>query len=215
MVRLSLLLAAGVMAISATSAQASVVFSDSLQTTLAPSNWASYNSAAIVPVGSLGNALHFNAGGSGGDLFSVPFAGPGTYTIKVDYLCGTPGGCGGYIGLAPGASTVVTPTSPTGGDAWLATDTPAAYGAPFPLIGNGTAFTTNTFTFTVTSPGTFGLKLEDFTGAGGTAGDAYFRNLSVSAVPEPATWGLMLMGFGMIGFASRRRAKVSTNVTYA
>lgn len=34
------------------------------------------------------------------------------------------------------------------------------------------------------------------------------------AVPEPATWAMMLMGFGMIGFAARnRRAKV--RVTYA
>ncbi|WP_332790050.1 PEPxxWA-CTERM sorting domain-containing protein [Sphingomonas sp. GB1N7] len=36
-----------------------------------------------------------------------------------------------------------------------------------------------------------------------------------AAVPEPATWGLMLTGFGMVGFGMRRRAKVSTTVTYA
>lgn len=35
------------------------------------------------------------------------------------------------------------------------------------------------------------------------------------AVPEPATWALMLAGFGMIGFAARRRQSVKTNVTYA
>jgi len=29
--------------------------------------------------------------------------------------------------------------------------------------------------------------------------------LKVSAVPEPATWGMMLMGFGAIGFVARRR----------
>ena len=28
-------------------------------------------------------------------------------------------------------------------------------------------------------------------------------------VPEPATWGMMLMGFGAAGFAIRRRRKVS------
>ena len=28
------------------------------------------------------------------------------------------------------------------------------------------------------------------------------------AVPEPATWGMMLLGFGMIGFAARRRQKL-------
>lgn len=30
-------------------------------------------------------------------------------------------------------------------------------------------------------------------------------NMAVQAVPEPATWGMMLFGFGAIGFAMRRR----------
>ena len=36
-----------------------------------------------------------------------------------------------------------------------------------------------------------------------------FDNLA-AAVPEPATWAMMIGGFGMIGAASRRRAKVAT-----
>ena len=42
-------------------------------------------------------------------------------------------------------------------------------------------------------------------------------NFSVTGpVPEPATWALMFAGFGMIGFAMRRRNnKVSTTVSYA
>lgn len=35
------------------------------------------------------------------------------------------------------------------------------------------------------------------------------------AVPEPATWAMMLMGFGGIGFALRRRSTVRTTVAYA
>ena len=35
------------------------------------------------------------------------------------------------------------------------------------------------------------------------------------SVPEPATWGLMLVGFGAMGYAMRRRAKVRTNVRFA
>ncbi|WP_225883093.1 FxDxF family PEP-CTERM protein [Sphingomonas aliaeris] len=40
-------------------------------------------------------------------------------------------------------------------------------------------------------------------------------NGNVAAVPEPATWAMMIAGFGMVGFAMRRRAKVSTAVAYA
>jgi hypothetical protein len=36
---------------------------------------------------------------------------------------------------------------------------------------------------------------------------------AVAAVPEPATWAMMLGGFGLIGAASRRR--VRTSVTFA
>lgn len=37
----------------------------------------------------------------------------------------------------------------------------------------------------------------------------------VAAVPETATWAMMLAGFGMIGFAARRRKSVKTTVTFA
>lgn len=58
-------------------------------------------------------------------------------------------------------------------------------------------------TLSISSTGTFGV-------------DAILDNLSVSgAVPEPATWALMIMGFGAVGGAMRRRAKVRTTVAYA
>ena len=39
--------------------------------------------------------------------------------------------------------------------------------------------------------------------------------LQLAAVPEPATWGMMILGFGAMGFAMRRRAKVRANVSFA
>lgn len=36
----------------------------------------------------------------------------------------------------------------------------------------------------------------------------------IAAVPEPATWAMMLAGLGMIGFAARRRNSVKTTVRF-
>lgn len=68
------------------------------------------------------------------------------------------------------------------------------------LIGSSTwqNFTTSfigtgaTVTFAVTN-----------TVGGGNAG-VVLDNISVTAVPEPAAWGMMLAGFALIGFAKRR-----------
>lgn len=38
---------------------------------------------------------------------------------------------------------------------------------------------------------------------------------AVSAVPEPATWAMMILGLGMVGFSLRRRANQAIRVTYA
>lgn len=38
-----------------------------------------------------------------------------------------------------------------------------------------------------------------------TSPNFYLDNVVVTMVPEPAAWGLMVAGFGMVGFAARRR----------
>ena len=41
-------------------------------------------------------------------------------------------------------------------------------------------------------------------------------NLAVGgAVPEPATWAMMIVGFGLVGGAMRRSRKATARVTYA
>ena len=56
----------------------------------------------------------------------------------------------------------------------------------------------------------------------GTSGRQYIgldnvavADTGVAAVPEPGTWGMMLAGFGMIGFAARRRRAINTTVRFA
>ena len=75
---------------------------------------------------------------------------------------------------------------------------------------NWTGNETNPFDpghFTYVGDGSGDVKLrilgvsESFDGRFGGAID----NVRVTAVPEPASWGLMLIGFGAIGHASRRR----------
>lgn len=45
---------------------------------------------------------------------------------------------------------------------------------------------------------------------------AFNGSVSATALPEPGTWAMMLVGFGMIGFALRRnRSKVTTRVRYS
>ena len=54
--------------------------------------------------------------------------------------------------------------------------------------------------------GTFSSVKMTFTNGATVADVAQFRlNTAVAAVPEPATWALMLLGFASIGFTIRRR----------
>jgi hypothetical protein len=38
----------------------------------------------------------------------------------------------------------------------------------------------------------------------------YIEDVRLSAVPEPATWAMMLGGFGLLGAAARRRSRATT-----
>jgi hypothetical protein len=59
------------------------------------------------------------------------------------------------------------------------------------------------------------------TGGAGFFSDFEAANLSlglngaVAAVPEPATWALMILGFGAVGVAMRRRHSVAAKVRAA
>lgn len=74
-------------------------------------------------------------------------------------------------------------------------------------ITSTSGLTYNSFSqlFTATGSSTT-LTFASF-GGSGNAGIA-LDNVSVTAVPEPATWGMMILGFGLIGAAARRRQNV-------
>lgn len=63
---------------------------------------------------------------------------------------------------------------------------------------NAAAYTTQ---FTLQAPGNVGFYIYD-NAIGDNRGGV---SLSISAVPEPATWAMLIMGFGAVGMASRRR----------
>jgi hypothetical protein len=49
-----------------------------------------------------------------------------------------------------------------------------------------------------------------------TSSDAiYSGNLTATSVPEPGTWAMMLAGFGLIGFAMRRKSQSHPKVRFA
>jgi hypothetical protein len=62
--------------------------------------------------------------------------------------------------------------------------------------------------------GTYSLTTEGTaTGSNGSYGGSV--SFSASAVPETATWIMMLAGFAMVGFGLRRRSSLKTTVSYA
>ena len=73
------------------------------------------------------------------------------------------------------------------------------------ITGSGNALTLNTDTLMAGATYRFLYTFSAGTGGGTVSGNASF--LQSAAVPEPATWALMLMGFGGIGLAMRRRRR--------
>lgn len=85
------------------------------------------------------------------------------------------------------------------------------------LDGSGVRFNTDSFTNVAFFQPSVGPEDQyRINGGGGisTLGFASSR-LVGGAVPEPSTWLTIILGFGALGFAMRRAAKVRTAVAYA
>lgn len=44
--------------------------------------------------------------------------------------------------------------------------------------------------------------------------NASIENEALSAVPEPASWAMMILGMGAVGYMLRHRQKMTTRVSY-
>jgi len=66
-------------------------------------------------------------------------------------------------------------------------------------VWNGASFNFNSGTATSAVLSFVDLNLA------GDGNDFGIDDITLTAVPEPATWGLMIVGFGLVGFAARRR----------
>jgi len=58
------------------------------------------------------------------------------------------------------------------------------------------------------------IRLTFYAQANGTDTDAAFTNIALTAasaaMPEPASWALLIVGFDLVGFAARRRSAAVT-----
>jgi PEP-CTERM motif len=179
-------------------------------------------------VGSGGmNALVGNSAGTGllaasGNTTSVYSINPASPGSSTSFATGLPGGSAGDLAYS-GSTLYESIVNRSGDDELVNVNTKTVIGL-FKVNGTGpglndvlgladngtsmyaiagtTVYSVNLSNGDLTSVGNYGAL------DGGALGDAYgaaFVNESVSAVPEPSTWAMMLIGFATVGFGAYRR----------
>jgi PEP-CTERM motif len=106
------------------------------------------------------------------------------YTVDFFWRVSGAGDPNAFLTLAVGGSFVTIPE-------------------PASLVGGSTPFVEDSFTFTGTGSDTLSISAQT------NPGDFFVDNISLStvtsAVPEPSTWAMMILGFFGLGFMAYRR----------
>lgn len=180
-------------------ASAGVLFTEDFESGL--SAWTGKNNGAhngqVVtdPLDATNSVLNWTALNSAGDTFTISTfsLAAGDYVLEYDYLgtC-TSGNCGGFVGYSQGYP---------GSHVWL-----AGTGNGYPDL-NPDNGQWNHVVLAFSTATTFHLMLEDFSGSGGVAGDAYFDNFVLRTPDVPAPAALSLLGFGIAGLGVARRRR--------
>jgi hypothetical protein len=84
-------------------------------------------------------------------------------------------------------------------------------------FGGGTGVPLNISTNLLAGANTLSFLVQNDSGTGGPGSNPAGLRVSAvfSAVPEPGTWMLMLLGFGAVGFSMRRRQKTQVRFQFA
>ncbi len=140
-------------------------------------------------------------GDRAGSLSRIIDLAAGLYSLTFQFTGNQLDGIGGQPNIRPPASFEVSfngVTSTVG-----------------PLANNSTAFQTFSATYNVLNDGPVTLSFTQLPGGDQFRG-SIIDSIAIAAVPEPTTWALMILGFGMVGSAlRRRRGKVTTGVSFA
>ena len=158
-------------------------------------------SAQLAPAGEYSFSFTDASGSSGNGLFTVVTGG---------HVVGVSGTV--YDALAPGGATN---TTILGTSTYAGADNLLYVNAPFvDFAGISLALLDSNYLNLFYSNGTYeisGTRDEySINNPCGCVGETdYAAALNVAAVPEPATWAMMLIGFSGIGFAMRRRQQAT------
>lgn len=135
---------------------------------------------------------------------------------------GTTTPAGSYYGMLQQnqiiSQTVVATSNGALGLSWLdanRTNNGGAHSYTVTVNGDVIGVYTSGFSgFTAKSVTFNGLTGQSYTVAfngiyGGSDTASFIDNVALAVVPEPATWAMLLAGFGLVGFAMRRRSRTT------